>query len=93
MFMTRASFKIAIESDTHIVLIDLDDGRSLANDIVSVVARLKNHLQGGIGGRRIYYRDTSGRFHEITLSGGYFAAIHPCTDSQQAHLATTVDRA
>lgn len=90
MFMTRASFKIAIESDTHIVLVDLDDGRSLANDIVSVVARLNNYLQRGIGGRRVYYRDTGGRFHEIALSGGLFSGISPCTESQQTHLTATL---
>ncbi len=90
MFMTRASFKIAIESDTHIILIDMDDGRSLANDIVSVVSRLNQSLGKGIGNRRVYYRDTSGHFREIVVRNQQFSALSPCTESQQLKLAETL---
>lgn len=92
MFMTRASFRIAIESDTHLVLIDLDDGRSLANDIVSVIARLDQSVKGGIRNRRIYYRDTSGRFHQITVQKKRFSTIISCTDSQQKRLAEMLEK-
>lgn len=87
MFMTRASFKIAIESDTHIILIDMDDGRSLANDITSVVARLNQSLRQGIGKRRVYYRDTSDHFQEIVVRNRRFSALKSCTESQQLKLA------
>lgn len=91
MFMTRASFRIAIESDTTLVLIDLDDGRSLANDIVSVVARLEQAVKGGIRNRRIFYRDTRGCFHQITVEKKRFTTIISCTDSQQKRLAEMLE--
>lgn len=86
MFMTRASFKIAVSSDTHIILIDMDDGRSLANDVISVIARLNQQLPGGIGSRRVYYQSPNGDFNEILLSQGEFTGITPCTAGQQHRL-------
>lgn len=90
MFITRASFKIAIESDTHIILLDLNDGRSLANDIVGVTARLNHSLPNGIGGRRVYYRDGNGQFHEIVTRRGQFADLKSCTASQQQRLTAMI---
>lgn len=91
MFMTRASFKIEVTSDTHIVISDMNDGRSLANDIISVIARLNQHLQGGIGNRRVYYRATDGHFNEILLKHGEFSGITACTEGQQQRLAAMLD--
>ena len=92
MFITRASFKIALESDTHIILVDMDDGRSLANDIVAVVARLDHVLAQGIGSRRVYFQATDGGFHEIVIRNGQFSAMHSCSTSQQTRLAEIVDK-
>lgn len=90
MFIARASFRIAIESDTHIVLVDLNDGRSLANDIVSVVSRLDHALSGGIGNRRVYFRDAEGCFHQVCVNKNRFTTIMSCTESQQRRLAEWV---
>ena len=87
MFITRASFKVVVNSDTHVVLVDMDDGRSLANDVISVIARLNQYLPGGIGNRRVYYRATNGDFNEIILRHGEFVEVVACTEGQQIKLA------
>lgn len=58
IFDVRATFEVALQTDTHLVLIDLDQGASVTNDADAVVAWLAANLEGGIGKRKVYYRDT-----------------------------------
>lgn len=45
----------------------------------------------GIGRRRVYYRDTEGRYEELATCKGRFAGIRPRTASEQASLAAVAD--
>jgi len=80
-----ADFKLVYICDIMILIVDLDQGgRSVTNDAYNVVRRLNQYLD--IGCRRIFYRDSSGRFDEILTHHGIFFGFAPCTASQQNHL-------
>ncbi|ETS32002.1 hypothetical protein PTE_01758 [Photorhabdus khanii NC19] len=87
IFDVRASFEVALQTDTHLVLIDLDQEASVTNDAEAVIAWLAANLGGGIGKRKVYYRDTDGRFDEIKVNAGAFAGFAPCSEGQQTALA------
>lgn len=78
-------------TDTRILLLDLDQGRSVTNDAANVIEHLQSTLPGAIGPRRVFYRDTSGRFDELVVKHGVFAGFKPCSDGQQASLSEYVD--
>ncbi len=40
IFDVRATFEVALQTDTHLVLIDLDQGASVTNDADAVIAWL-----------------------------------------------------
>ncbi|EPQ9442548.1 hypothetical protein ACVEDE_024570 (plasmid) [Enterobacter hormaechei] len=75
IFDVRATFEVALQTDTHLVLIDLDQGASVTNDADAVIAWLAANLEGGIGKRKVYYRDTDGRFDELKVNAGAFAGF------------------
>ncbi|WP_346014783.1 hypothetical protein [Escherichia coli] len=54
IFDVRATFEVALQTDTHLVLIDLDQGASVTNDADAVIAWLAANLEGGIGKRKVY---------------------------------------
>jgi len=54
IFDVRATFEVALQTDIHLVLIDLDQGASVTNDADAVVAWLAANLEGGIGKRKVY---------------------------------------
>nr|UHA81097.1 hypothetical protein pKpnC6_00129 [Klebsiella pneumoniae] len=87
IFDVRATFEVALQTDTHLVLIDLDQGASVTNDADAVIAWLAANLEGGIGKRKVYYRDTDGRFDELKVNAGTFAGFAPCSEGQQTALA------
>lgn len=87
IFDVRATFEVALQTDTHLVLIDLDQGASVTNDADAVIAWLDANLEGGIGKRKVYYRDTDGRFDELKVNAGTFAGFAPCSEGQQTALA------
>lgn len=87
----KSSFDIALACDTHVVLVDRDEGASVTNDADAVVERLQNTLPGGIGRRKVFYRDTMGRFDELAVaSDGHFAGFRPCSEGQQESLSRQV---
>lgn len=88
--MTRASFDIIMVTDLFIILIDLDEGRSITNDVKFVISALEENLENGIDNRVIYYRDSSGRFDQIKVSNGSFKNFFPCSDSQQQYLSELI---
>lgn len=83
IFDVRATFEIALQTDTNLILIDLDQGASVTNDAEAVIAWLAANLEGGIGKRKVYYRDTDGRFDELKVNAGAFVGFAPCSEGQQ----------
>lgn len=83
----HAAFRLARVTDTLVLILDLDDGCSVTNDAEAVVAYLNETLPGGLGWRRLYYRDTTGRFDELVTNAGRFCSYRACTDSQQEGFA------
>lgn len=82
----QAIYKVALVSDTLVVIIDQDGPRSITNDAQGVIDRLTAEL-GDLGRRRVYYRDTMGRFDEIRVEGGRFTGFAPCSEHQQEAFA------
>ncbi|PXX95901.1 hypothetical protein [Halomonas sp. LBP4] len=83
----EASFDVLLETDMFVMIADRDDGgRSVANDAENVVQRVSN-LLGGIGKRRLYYRDSLGRFNELKVANEQFSGFATCTEHQQRTLA------
>lgn len=85
-----AHFDVVVESETHIVLIDRDEGRSITNDADGVIKRLQALLAGGIGNRRVVYLDTTRHFDELRVENRRFVGFAPCTASQQEYFAEMV---
>lgn len=81
-----SNYSVYEMTDTRIVLVDHDEGRSVTNDAGNVVQQLNDSIQGGIGHRRIYYRDTAGCFDELVTRDGRFVRFSPCTDGRQVQL-------
>ena len=82
----RHIFKIEIVTDTIIVLGDTDFGPSITNAARHVIDNLAQDLNGGIGKRKVYYRDTTGRFDELHHENSQFTKFSPCTEQQQIFL-------
>lgn len=79
----QAQYDLVMATDLHILILDLDQGRSVTNDADSVVRRVDAQL-GSIGRRRLFYRDTTGRFDELVVRDGRFVGFRPCSEQQQA---------
>lgn len=88
----NSAFRVEVCSDTTVILSDINTGRSLTNDAAKVVPWLASHLDG-LGSRRVYYRDSDGRFDELAHDGHRFIGFRPGTDSQQSSLAAMVNNA
>jgi hypothetical protein len=78
-----AQYDLVVATDLHILIRDRDQGRSVTNDADNVVRRIDDQL-GGIGKRRLFYRDTMGRFDELIVRDGRFLGFAPCSIQQQA---------
>jgi hypothetical protein len=86
----RSSFEVVVDCDTHILLIDKECGASVTNDADAVIAWLQHALENGIGARKVFYRDTAGRFDELSVKSGKFDGFKPCSDGQQKTFAKQV---
>lgn len=89
----QASYRLARVTDLFALILDLDQGKSVTHDAAAVIEHLNSTLPGGIGRRRIYYRDTTGRYDELVTRAGQFAGFRPCTESQQASMAAVAGTA
>lgn len=69
--MMRSRFKVELDGDDVVVLIDQDRGRSITNDAEMVVREIAEVLD--LTARRIVYRDTMGKWDGIAVEGGRFA--------------------
>ncbi|OUW26029.1 MAG: hypothetical protein CBD27_08950 [Rhodospirillaceae bacterium TMED167] len=85
-----SNYCVAEITDTRIILVDRDEGRSVTNDAERVVRQLDESIRGGIGHRKVYYRDTDGRFDELITEGGRFVRFSPCTEGQQHQLSAAL---
>jgi hypothetical protein len=86
-----AEYEIAVVNDLSIVLVDLDRGVSATNDAPRGIAELQRQVQGGIGKRTVYYRDTMGRFDRLLVGDdGRFTGFAPCSAGQQEKLSELV---
>ena len=83
----NSKFEIKIVNDLFILLVDLDKGKSVTNDVRRVINVLKKVIPGGIGVRKIYYKDSFGRFDQIKVKDGTFSGFAPCSKSQQSKMA------
>lgn len=79
----EANFDVLLTTGMFIIIADRDDGgRSVTNDAANVVDRV-SALVGGVGKRRLYYRDSAGRYDELKVRNESFAGFAPCSDHQQ----------
>ena len=60
-------------------------------DADRVVNDLNTKLNSGIGNRKIFYRDSIGRFDELAVKNGSFDGFRPCSKHQQEFLAELVN--
>jgi len=86
--MRIADYTIVTVNDLHVVLIDNDaNGRpSVTNSAEAVIRDLDARL-GGLGTRRVFYRDTVQHYDELKHDNGQFKGYGPCTAAQQAFLS------
>lgn len=90
---TLADYSIIALNDLHVLLVDdQTTGKpSLTNSAALVVADLHGKVEGGLGGRRVFYLDTINRFDELVHRGGEFIGFLSCAASQQAFLQSLAD--
>ena len=81
-----AKYHINRITDSFVLITDLDDGGSVTNNAASVVRELESDIEGGLGKRRIYYRDTTKRYDELQHESGQFTGFAPCSEHQQTFL-------
>src|SRR5699024_4495950 len=89
----RAQFNLVSVSQALVILVDCDTGVTITNDAEAVVAWLDAYIDGGIGPRLVFYRDTAGRFDQLQVRGGRFGGFKPGTSGQQVALSRLVERA
>ncbi len=78
-------------TDISIVLVDLDEGKSVTNDAPQVIKYLNKNVPGGIGSRQVYHKDTKGRFDQLKVNDGRFDGFAPCSDSQQTKIFEMIE--
>lgn len=82
----KARFAVADVTAEDLVIVDLDGLKSITNDAEAVVNYLNAVAPNGLGERRIFYRDTQGRFDEIKTKNGAFDGFAPCSPAQSEEL-------
>lgn len=82
--MAHAQYTIQITNDLMVIITDddLEDRASITNSAAEVIADLDAKC-GGLGVRRVYYRDSVGRYDELCHAKGIFSGFAPCKPSQQ----------
>ncbi len=82
--MRIARYTIHAVNDLHVVITDdlADDAPSVTNSAASVIEDLNSRL-GGLGRRRVFYRDSVMRFDELRHENGVFLGFAPASPSQQ----------
>ncbi|MBB1371329.1 hypothetical protein [Pseudoalteromonas sp. SR45-4] len=86
------SFEVALITDTLIILVDNDIGNSVTSDANAVINSLQQTLEHGIGNRKVFYKDTDGRFDELEVINRKFSKILIGTSGQQSALASFIEK-
>ncbi len=76
--MSEAAYKIQEINDSFMLIVDLDEGRSVTTDAGNVIAELNESIEGGLGKRSVYYHDT---MHFLDMSKRIF---DPANDTKIA---------
>lgn len=74
----HSKFTVPVIDDDFVILIDCDDGRSVTNDAENVIRWLDEHLETGLSQRKVYYRDTIGKYAELVHENATFDSFSPC---------------
>lgn len=80
------NFCIRLVTELFVLIEDTGCGKSITNDASRVVSAVASRLSGGLGNRRLYYRDSMERYDELKHCNGNFLAFAPCTPHQQSFL-------
>jgi hypothetical protein len=82
--MSMARYTIRVMNDLMVVITDDDaiDLPTITNSAAQVIADLDSRTEG-LGVRRVYYRDSVGRYDELCHKGGVFKGFAVCKPSQQ----------
>lgn len=82
--MRMAKYTVRVNNDLMLLITDDEAAGlpSITNSAAQVLADLEART-GGVGARRVYYRDSIGRFDEIRHKRGVFEKFAPCSPSQQ----------
>lgn len=81
------NYEIKHVNTVFVLIVDLDNGRTITNDAENVVRDLDIRIQGGLGCRKIFYLDTAGRFDQLEHDHGFFTGFAACSDRQQQFLS------
>lgn len=87
--MRMAKYTIQAINDLHVIITDdLDETLpTVTNSAASVIGDLNSKV-GGLGTRRVFYRDSIRRYDELKHEGGCFTGFAACGPSQQEFLKT-----
>lgn len=82
--MRMAKYTIKAVNDLMVIVFDDDeDGLpSVTNSADAVIKDLNTQVRG-LGLRRVFYRDSVGRFDELCHTSGVFIGFSACKPSQQ----------
>jgi hypothetical protein len=89
--MHIAKYTIQSMNDLHVIITDDQDESlpTVTNSASGVIEDLHSKL-GGIGNRRVFYRDSCMRYDELRHSGGRFTGFAACGPGQQDFLKTVL---
>ncbi|MPQ71495.1 hypothetical protein [Pseudomonas sp. MWU12-2323] len=84
-----AKYTIQAINDLHVIIIDdLDETLpTVTNSAASVIDDLNSRI-GGLGTRRVFYRDSIKRYDELQHEDGRFTGFAACGPGQQEFLKT-----
>ena len=80
--MRMAKYSIKAVNDLMVIIFDDKSTPSVSESADAVIQDLNTKV-GGLGLRRVYYRDSVGRFDELRHSNGVFTGFAACKPSQQ----------
>lgn len=91
MHPRMASYTIQAINDLHVIILDdLDETLpTVTNSADNVIADIHAKV-GGLGSRRVFYRDSSMRYDELMHDDGRFFGFAACGPNQQEFLKTQV---
>lgn len=74
--MIAAKYRFVKVDHDRAFIEDVGEGKSVTNDAESVVKSVVEHFPG----KRVIYKDTTGRWDELKHKGGTFTGFTPYTE-------------